>query len=152
MGSHSGGYEESCLLGYNAMYCVERQPTFRLKILPPSSGSEKKPNKKPVWKHVALLTACFHAGFFFCLFSDPEDRGIMFHRNVTWLSTDYTPLYLRRENSSNLDLIRSSMELSFVSPHFSLLLFTNNLTVIIFLKGLLVYILYIILVYTQKLD
>jgi hypothetical protein len=28
-GSHSGGYEEFYLLGYNTMYSVEIQPTFR---------------------------------------------------------------------------------------------------------------------------
>jgi hypothetical protein len=35
-----------------------------------------------------------------CLFFDPEDGGDMFLRNVSWLSTDYTALYLRRWYSS----------------------------------------------------
>jgi hypothetical protein len=100
---------------------------------------------------VARLATCFHAGFLLGLFSDPEDGGDMFLRNVGCLSTDYTALYPRRKNSSNLDMVRSSMEDFFLSPHFSLLLlFADNLTVIVFLNCLLVYIVYIILVYTQK--
>jgi hypothetical protein len=31
-GSHSGGYEEYCLLGYNAVQSVECQSTFRRNI------------------------------------------------------------------------------------------------------------------------
>jgi hypothetical protein len=34
------------------------------------------------------------------LFFDPEDGSDMFIRNVGWLSTDYTALYPRRQNSS----------------------------------------------------
>jgi hypothetical protein len=37
-GSHGGGYEEYYLLGYNAVYTVESQPTFRRNISPLSSG------------------------------------------------------------------------------------------------------------------
>jgi hypothetical protein len=40
-----------------------------------------------------LLPTCFHAGFLFGLFFDPEDRGDIFLRNV---SSDYTTLYPRR--------------------------------------------------------
>jgi hypothetical protein len=58
--SHSGGYEEYYLLGYNA---VEYQPT-----LPPAF----------------MLVSC--SAYFF----DPEDGGDMFLRNVGWHSTDYT--------------------------------------------------------------
>jgi hypothetical protein len=50
-------------------------------------------------KCLALLTS-FHAGFSFGLFFNPEDGGHIFNRNVGWLSTDYTPLYLRRYCSS----------------------------------------------------
>jgi hypothetical protein len=32
-GSHSGDYEDSCLFGYNAMWPVENQPTFRMNML-----------------------------------------------------------------------------------------------------------------------
>jgi hypothetical protein len=35
--SHSGGYEEFYLLGYNAMRSVESQPTFQRNMPPPSS-------------------------------------------------------------------------------------------------------------------
>jgi hypothetical protein len=48
-----------------------------------SSGSKKKPSKKPAWKQVASR----------CLFFGPEYGGDMFRRNVGWLSTDYTALY-----------------------------------------------------------
>jgi hypothetical protein len=40
-------YEELYLLGYNALYSAEFQPTFQRNISPPSSGSKNKPNKKP---------------------------------------------------------------------------------------------------------
>jgi hypothetical protein len=43
----SGGYEELCLLRYNAKYSAESQPTFRRNILPQSPGSKNKPKKKP---------------------------------------------------------------------------------------------------------
>jgi hypothetical protein len=39
---------------------------------------------------------CFHSGFLFSLFFNPEDGGDMFLRNVDLLSTDYTALYPRR--------------------------------------------------------
>jgi hypothetical protein len=41
-----------------------------------------------------------HAGFFFGLLFYPEDVGDIFLRNVSCLSTDYTVLYPRRQNSS----------------------------------------------------
>jgi hypothetical protein len=46
-GSHSGGYEESYLLGYNTTQSVECLPTFWSHMSPPSSGSKNKPGKKP---------------------------------------------------------------------------------------------------------
>jgi hypothetical protein len=47
-----------------------------------------------------LVCYLLHAGFLLGLFFDREDEGDMFHRNVGWLSTDYTALYPRRYNSS----------------------------------------------------
>jgi hypothetical protein len=72
----TGGYEEFYLLGYNAVYTVEYQPTFRKNMSPPSSGSKNRPR------------TCFHAGFLLSLFFDPRDGGEMFLRNVGSLSTD----------------------------------------------------------------
>jgi hypothetical protein len=46
---------------------------FPRNTLPPTSGSKNKSNKKP-----ALLTTCFHAGFFLGIFFSPEDGGSMF--------------------------------------------------------------------------
>jgi hypothetical protein len=40
-GSHSGGYEQFCLLGYNVV--------FRRNMSPPYSGSMNTPYKKPAW-------------------------------------------------------------------------------------------------------
>jgi hypothetical protein len=68
-GSHSGGFEEFYLLGYNAVKSVESQ-----------------------------LLACVHVGFLLSLFFDPENGGDIFLRNVGWLSTDFTALYPRRQS------------------------------------------------------
>jgi hypothetical protein len=59
----------------------------------PFSGPKYKPSNKPAWKQVAS----FHAGFLPDLFFDHEDGGDMFFRNVSWLSTDCTALYPRRQ-------------------------------------------------------
>jgi hypothetical protein len=40
--SHSCGYEKYHLLGHNAVYSVECQPTFWRNISPPSSGSKEQ--------------------------------------------------------------------------------------------------------------
>jgi hypothetical protein len=50
-GSHSGGYEEFCLLGYNAVYSTEGQGMFRRNILPPSwwLKSEQAGSKEAQW-------------------------------------------------------------------------------------------------------
>jgi hypothetical protein len=75
--------EEFYLLGYNGMYSVETQPTFRRNMWPLSSGSQKKPNKK------ATCSACYllHVGFVLGLFFYPEDWSDMFLRNVCSIST-----------------------------------------------------------------
>jgi hypothetical protein len=51
-GSHSGGYEEYHILGYNVVQSVESQPKFRRNISLPSSGSKN----------------CLHADFLLSLF------------------------------------------------------------------------------------
>jgi hypothetical protein len=38
--------KEYYLLGYNAVYSTESEPTSRRKTSPPSSGQKNKPNKK----------------------------------------------------------------------------------------------------------
>jgi hypothetical protein len=63
-------------MGYNAVYSVKSQPTFQKKTSPPSSGSKKKPRKKPARNQMsirALFATCFHADFLLGLFFDPED-------------------------------------------------------------------------------
>jgi hypothetical protein len=44
--------------------------------------------------------ALLHAGFLLDLFFDPADGGDMYLRSIGRLSTDYTALYPRRQNSS----------------------------------------------------
>jgi hypothetical protein len=41
-GSHSGGYEEFCVLKYNAVQSVESQRMFRKNTLPPTSGPKAR--------------------------------------------------------------------------------------------------------------
>jgi hypothetical protein len=48
--------EESYLLGYNAMYRTESQPTFRRNMSPPSSGSKNKPSKNLLATFFMLVT------------------------------------------------------------------------------------------------
>jgi hypothetical protein len=45
----------------------------------------------------ALLATCFQADFLLDLFLDPEDGGNILPRKVSWLSTDYTASYPRRQ-------------------------------------------------------
>jgi hypothetical protein len=60
----------------------------------PPSVSKDKPSKKP-----EKLTICLNLVSCLAYSPNPEDGGYMFLRNVRWLSTDYTVLHLRRENS-----------------------------------------------------
>jgi hypothetical protein len=55
-GSHCGGYEEFCLLGYNAVWPSVSRPTIRGNMSPPSSGLNNKPSNK---SGSTLLAACF---------------------------------------------------------------------------------------------
>jgi hypothetical protein len=48
-----------------------------------------------LWKFTDVSEEYF-AGSLLCLIVDPEYGGDMFLRNVGWLSTVYTTLYLRR--------------------------------------------------------
>jgi hypothetical protein len=59
-------------------------------ILPPSS------------EQTSSTCYLLHAGFLLGLFFDPKDGGNMFLRNVGRLSMDYTALYPRRQNSSDI--------------------------------------------------
>jgi hypothetical protein len=52
----------------------------------------------------------WQAGFFLGLFFHTEDGSDMFHRNVCWLSMDYTELRPRRHNSSLLKLFITHAE------------------------------------------
>jgi hypothetical protein len=68
-GSHSDGYIEFSLLGYNAVQSAENQPML------PSSGSKTKLRKKTFMKqadHGDLLLGSF----------DPEDGSDVFLPNV----------------------------------------------------------------------
>jgi hypothetical protein len=85
--------EEFYLLGYNVAYSVERQPTFRRNMSPPSSGSNYKPSKETAWKLPP-------PAFTLCLFCDSKDGGDVFLRNVRWLPMEYIASYPRIQNCS----------------------------------------------------
>jgi hypothetical protein len=72
---------------------------FWRNISPPSSWQRINRAEKSV-KAGGKLSHLFHSGFLFSLFFDPEDGGDMFVRNIGLLSTDYTTLFPRRQNSS----------------------------------------------------
>jgi hypothetical protein len=59
-------FEVFCLLRYNALQFVESQPTVQRNMLPPSSGSKKKMNKRPAWRSVGFQSNT--------LFYIPEDK------------------------------------------------------------------------------
>jgi hypothetical protein len=74
--SQYSGYKQFYFLGHNAVQFVESQRTFRRSMSPLR------------WKN-KQCSSCYllQAGFFaFSLFSDLEDGGNMFLRNVCWLS------------------------------------------------------------------
>jgi hypothetical protein len=78
-GSHSGGYEDFCLLG--CLYSVESQPTFRNNLLRLYLGLKSG-------------SACYllYAGVLLSEHFNPEDGGDMLLWNASLLSTDYTVL------------------------------------------------------------
>jgi hypothetical protein len=64
------------------------------------------------WRQRTMnFPACYllysYARFLLCLFFGPEDGGDMLLRNVGSLSTDYTALHPRRENSSTRSSLRN---------------------------------------------
>jgi hypothetical protein len=111
-GSHSGGYEEYCLLGYNAKLlflfpigllggCVRAQRFHAVlwasqwelrSTLPFPSCFLYNP------KFPASLLLCLPPAFMLvsCSAYWPEDGGNMFLQNIGQLSPDYTVLYPRR--------------------------------------------------------
>jgi hypothetical protein len=46
------------------------------------------------------MATCSEAGFLLGLFFDPEDGCDKLLQNIGWLSTDYTELHRRRQNSN----------------------------------------------------
>jgi hypothetical protein len=87
-GLQRDGYEEFYLLGFNTVRSVGSQPTFRRKMLSPSSN----------------------LAYFWTL----EDGSVMFLQNVCWLSTDYATLYLRRQNASLWGFVEFMSMYSFI--------------------------------------
>jgi hypothetical protein len=56
-------------------------------------------NSAIFWKYNAVFCYLLQAGFLHGSFFDPEDGGDVFLRKVGRLSTEYTALYTRRQNS-----------------------------------------------------
>jgi hypothetical protein len=65
-------------------------------------GGSRQNSVISLWLCIESLFACYmlHDGFLLDLFFHPEDWDDMFLRNISWLSADYTALYIRRRNSS----------------------------------------------------
>jgi hypothetical protein len=84
--------EEFYLRGYISRYSGESRPTFRRNISPSLSGLKNNQCDTPS----CLLNAGFLLGSLFI----PENGGDIFHRNLSWLSPDYTTLHPRRQNCS----------------------------------------------------
>jgi hypothetical protein len=78
----SNNPEEFFLLGYNAVWSVESQPTFRNNMSPPFQGRG--------------ISQARNQNFLL-----PEGGGELFLQNIGWLSTDYTALYPRRRTLHN---------------------------------------------------
>jgi hypothetical protein len=51
------------------------------------------------------LSSHVHTAFLLGLFFNPEDEGNMILRNVNSISTDYTALYPRQQNSSKVNFL-----------------------------------------------
>jgi hypothetical protein len=62
-------------------------------MLPPPSGSKKKPSNR-----IAGRRKQAHSGFLFVLLLDRKDKGNIFLRNVRCVSKDQMPLYPRTQN------------------------------------------------------
>jgi hypothetical protein len=87
--SRSREYEDFYLLGYNAVYSGEIQPSFGRNITFQSSEFQSKPSKKlainrekpgqKVSPKASPLTACF----LLCLLFNPDDGSDMLLRNVS---------------------------------------------------------------------
>jgi hypothetical protein len=53
-GYRNGDYEKFYLLGYETVYSIESQLTFRRNMPLPTLGSKNKPSNKPTWKSLCL--------------------------------------------------------------------------------------------------
>jgi hypothetical protein len=63
----NGVYEEFCLFGYNAMYCIESQLTVLRDMSPASLGSRRKPSKKTAANKNLIRVQIFTA---WCIFNE----------------------------------------------------------------------------------
>jgi hypothetical protein len=104
--NHERSEMRLCVTGFEVLSSVVMNSTVRWKSTLrrntslPSSRSKNKPSKKPTWK--LCLQNSFHAAFIFDFLFDSDDGSPTFLRNVDWLSTDYTALYPKTENSPRL--------------------------------------------------
>jgi hypothetical protein len=84
--------------------CIALKPTYdseehRLHLQ--GRVSRSKYQRESRWL-AELRATCFHAGFFLCLFFDPEDRGDMLFRNVGWLFCIPKDITLHNRRCENL--------------------------------------------------
>jgi hypothetical protein len=93
-----------CYLKSRTLLFVENQPTFRRNMLLATSKSKVSQAKTYISRRQVERTSSRKlglvvAGFFLSLLFNPEDRGDISLRNVSWFSKDFTALYPWRYNS-----------------------------------------------------
>jgi hypothetical protein len=99
LGSHTGGYEELFLLGYNAVPFVGNQLKFPREMSPPSSESKNKPGKKREWsKQSFTLVSCLAYSSTLKMGAECSSETSV---DFQWIIRRYIPEYRTRQCGPN---------------------------------------------------